>query len=146
MICCSDIGRITYFQAEVHATANCPWTRRPAFHFVAYEISGFRVLINQSGNGHSCIRSQNQLPAADALKKQRVVLARDAVLQHLLEKGLELRPRHVVAREEHTAFSFFDREARGILLTEIEVECDHSNASDLVERVVHPLAGHRVQI
>ena len=101
MICCSDIGLITYFQAEVHATANCPWTRRPAFHVVAYEISGFRVLINQSGNGHSCIRSQNQLPAADALKKQRVVLARDAVLQHLLEKGLELRPRHVVAREEH---------------------------------------------
>ena len=37
------------FMKMIHATAFCPWTGKPAFHFVAYDSNDMRLFINQSG-------------------------------------------------------------------------------------------------
>ena len=45
LVCLGDTCRIRKFCGEIHATAHCPWTRRPAFHYVAYdEIDGLRAM------------------------------------------------------------------------------------------------------
>ena len=51
LVCRGDVDTIRRFCGELHLTATCPWTHRPAFHFVAYDRSGLRVLIRQGGDG-----------------------------------------------------------------------------------------------
>ena len=55
LICGQDLDQIQRFCGELHRTATCPWTLRPAFHFVAYDFSGLRILISQAGNGQSTL-------------------------------------------------------------------------------------------
>jgi hypothetical protein len=44
------IPSVTTFCGELHRSAECPWTHRPAFHFVAHDPQ-FRILISHAGDG-----------------------------------------------------------------------------------------------